>query len=220
MHAGCDPWETHRPSSFDHPLLFQPSPAFVSLGFCMEPHGHFLGYHLPHNAADIPHSEFGCAGNKTNYCQDGRPSSCRSSAQISRPLCFQSKSIHFHSTAFNNPTYLQIMHHRPHNRSTFPAITNLTLTRSVNIVSKSFVFLFLILWADMTSAQCSLPRSSGSCTLVQHASETHCKISAYRLPFCHWHCISAFAIHIVHSTCIHLFLTSSLLDHFLSVHFS
>ena len=40
------------------------------------------------------------------------------------------------------------------------------------IVSKSLVFLFLILWAGMTSAWHSFPRSSSSYTLVQHAFNT------------------------------------------------
>ena len=108
-----------------------------------------------------------------SFHQDGRPSSCHTSARRSCPLCLQSKSIHCLSTTFNNPTYLQIMHHRPVNTSIFLlTITNLTLTQSVNIVSKSLVFLFLILWAGMTSAQCSLPRSSSSYTLVQHTFNT------------------------------------------------
>ena len=65
------------------------------------------------------------------------------------------------------------MHHRPVSTSIFlSTITNLTLMRSVNIVSKSLVFLFLILWAGMTSAQHSFPRSSSSYTLVQYAFNT------------------------------------------------
>ena len=129
MHVECDPWETRHPSSFDYPLPFQPSLTFVSLGFHMEPHGHFLVCYLLRNAADTPCSEFEYAGDKTSFHQDGRPSSCRTSARRSCPLCLQSKSIHFHSTAFNNHTYLQIMDHQPVSTLIFLlTITNLTLT--------------------------------------------------------------------------------------------
>ena len=99
MYVECDPWETRHPSLFDYPLPFQPSLAFVSLGFHVEPHGHFLVCYLLRNAADTPCSEFEYAGDKTSFHQDGRPSSCHTSARRSCPLCLLLKS-HVHPAQY------------------------------------------------------------------------------------------------------------------------
>ena len=165
MHEDQEIWQTCQPNSSVHHL------SSVHPRLPMGPHGDSLGCYLRRNVVGTPHSECGCVDDMTSCYPDGRPFSFHASTQtLHRPCCKVCQSVF---AILQAQTYLQILHHRPVNGSTFPsAVTNLTLIQSENTVSRSFVLPFLVFRAGITFAECSLPSSSNSCMHAQCRQHT------------------------------------------------
>jgi hypothetical protein len=117
---------------------------------------------LPHHIISYtPRSVPGCVGGKRNSHQGETPFFFPTSEETLY-LLFDKVST-FLLKIVHDDSYLQIKHHRPFNTSAVPSFrTNLTVSQSENMVSKSFVSYFLTFLTDPTFPCWSVFRSSES----------------------------------------------------------